>query len=348
MCRLPLEVQACILYYLPLAHDIGLVGLACRTLRDAAKLALKARPFSGEVVTLAGHNAAVRTITVTSDGIVITASDGDDEDGDGEKWNVRFWRDGACVGMLRTSAQHGLLHAVAALPRGRFLCGHNDQVAHVREVSTGAIIHPGMIQPELFIWCVAAMPDGEHFVIGGQLPHDVLLYNDDGTLVHAFKGHSDVVNSVAATPDGQHIISGSDDKLVKVWSVANKSLVSTCAGHTLNVSAVVAMPDCQRILSGSWNGTIRVWLLDGTPENTFRPRTFNTVQALVALPDNQHALSATTHIKLFNVNSGAVLRTFANGEVVSMALLPDGLRFVSGHANGTVRIFETGLAPHRP
>ena len=57
------------------------------------------------------------------------------------------------------------------------------------------------------------------------------LYNDDGTLVHAFKGHSDVVNSVAATPDGQHIISGSIDELVKVWSVANKSLVSTCEGH---------------------------------------------------------------------------------------------------------------------
>ena len=350
MCRLPLEVQACILYYLPLAHDIGLVGLACRTLRDAAKLALKARPFSGEVVTLAGHNAAVRTITVTSDGIVITASDGDDEDGDGEKWNVRFWRDGACVGMLRTSAQHGLLHAVAALPRGRFLCGHNDQVAHVREVSTGAIIHPGMIQPELFIWCVAAMPDGEHFVIGGQLPHDVLLYNDDGTLVHAFKGHSDVVNSVAATPDGQHIISGSDDKLVKVWSVATKSLVSTCEGHTDFATAVAAMPDGQRILSGGgWHDkTVRVWLLDGTLKNTFKLHTYNE-NALVALPDNQHALSgsADTTVKLFNVNDGTVLRTFKHhsDRVRCLALLPDGLRFVSGSEDKTARIAYHGLAP---
>ena len=41
-----------ILFRLPLAHDIALVGLTCRSLCEAAKLALKARPFSGEVVAI--------------------------------------------------------------------------------------------------------------------------------------------------------------------------------------------------------------------------------------------------------------------------------------------------------
>ena len=44
---------ALILFHLPLAHDIALAGLTCRALCDAAKLALKLRPFSGEVVALA-------------------------------------------------------------------------------------------------------------------------------------------------------------------------------------------------------------------------------------------------------------------------------------------------------
>ena len=79
------------------------------------------------------------------------------------------------------------------------------------------------------MYCVAALPDGVHFVVGlGN--HEVRLYHVDGTLVHAFKGHTNSVRAVAVTPDGQHIISGSDDTLVKVWSVASKSLVSTCAG----------------------------------------------------------------------------------------------------------------------
>ena len=71
--------------------------------------------------------------------------------------------------------------------------------------------------------------------------------------------------------------------------------------------------------------------------------------ALVALPDNQHALSASNDstVKLFNVNDGAVLRTFKHhtGPVKCLALLPDGLRFVSGANDGTARIVEHGLAP---
>ena len=89
-----------------------------------------------------------------------------------------------------------------------------------------------------------------------------------------------------------------------------------------------------------------MWLLDGTRENTFWLHT-HEVNALVAL-DNQHALSASydSTIKLFNVNDGAVLRTFENhtDTVSSLALLPDGLRFVSGSNDETARIAYHGLA----
>ena len=71
--------------------------------------------------------------------------------------------------------------------------------------------------------------------------------------------------------------------------------------------------------------------------------------ALVALPDNQHALSASNDstVKLFNVNDGAVLRTFTHhtDQVYFLALLPDGLRFVSGSYDNTARIAYHGLAP---
>ena len=73
------------------------------------------------------------------------------------------------------------------------------------------------------------------------------------------------------------------------------------------------------------------------------------VLALVALPDNQHALSGSDDktVKLFNVNDGAVLRTFRHhaGPVYCLALLPDGRRFVSSSADKTACIVETGLKP---
>ena len=71
--------------------------------------------------------------------------------------------------------------------------------------------------------------------------------------------------------------------------------------------------------------------------------------ALVALPDNQHALSGSwdATVKLFNVNDGAVLRNFTHHArpVMCLALMPDGLRFVSGSLDHTARIVEHGLAP---
>ena len=68
----------------------------------------------------------------------------------------------------------------------------------------------------------------------------------------------------------------------------------------------------------------------------------------MALPDNQHALSGSkdTSVKLFNVNDGAVLRTFTDPDSMEcLALMPDGLRFVVTTEEGTTIIAHHGLAP---
>ena len=49
LLELPADVLGLVLYQLTLAHDIALTGLTCHALCDAAKLALKLRPFSRAV-----------------------------------------------------------------------------------------------------------------------------------------------------------------------------------------------------------------------------------------------------------------------------------------------------------
>ena len=347
---LPGELLALILYRLLLAHDIAQLAPLCSALRDAARLVFIARPYSREVRTLSGHAGYVRCAAAADDGHVLTGS---------FDKTVKVWRGDELV---RTIEPHtDVVFAVAVLPGGaRFISGSEDRTAKLctfgggleRTFEVGSVVR-----------CVAVLPDGVHFVVGlGN--SEVRLYHVDGTLVHTFKGHASFVNAVTVTPDGQHIISGgSTDKLVKVWSVASKSLVSTCGeednedpsiGHTDLVEAVTAMPDGQRFLSGSNDGEVRVWLLDGTLENTFKLHTTDVfllssaVKALVALPDNQHALSGSWEktVKLFNVNDGAVMRTFTHHTeaVRCLALLPDGLRFVSGSFDDTARIAYHGLA----
>ena len=256
------------------------------------------------------------------------------------------------------------------LPDGRFLSSSNDNTAKLWR-SNGELERT--FQEDGLVGSIAALPDGVHFVVGlfcGALK----LYHIDGTIVHVFEhadedddveevlGHSDYVNALAVTRDGQHIISGSSDCSVIVWSVATKRIVSICIAHTGEVWSVEAMPDGQRFLSGSNDHTVRVWLIDGTLQNTFSELHDSTVMALVALPDNQHALSGgstlfepyphdqkitQSRIQLFNVNTGAVLRTFMHHtqSLNSLALMPDGLRFISGSDDETACIVYHGLAP---
>jgi len=343
---LPADALSLVLYQLTLAHDIAAVAPTCHVLCDAAKLAMKLRPFSGEVVTL-GHTKTATQYTFLQSEVYCVAAAPDGRVITGSADNaVKVWRDGACEHTIQAYAE---VNAVAVLSGGARFISCGDITAKLWTLD-GALERTIAVGNNML--CAAALPDGVHFVVGlwdDDGNGEVRLYHVDGTLVHTFKGHTDEVQAVAVTPDGQHIISGSDDYLVKVWSVATKSLVSTCAGHAGYVRAVAAMPDGQRILSGGSDKTVRVWLLDGTLENTFELHA-NTVAALVALPDNQHALSGSEDntVKLFNVNDGAILRTFKHHTfyVASLALLPDGLRFVSGSGDETARIAEHGLAPH--
>ena len=237
LIELPTDVLGLVLYQLKLAHDIAAVAPTCHVLCDAANIAMKLRPFSGEVVTLRGYGGDVNCVSVAPDGRVVTGSD---------DRTVRVWRDGVCERTIHAHAT--LVRAVAVLPGGaRFVSGAYEETANLWTLG-GALERT--FEVGSWVNCVAALPDGEHVVVGiGS--NEVRLYHVDGTRVHAFTGHTGPVVALAVTPDGQHIISGSNDKLIKVWSVASKSLVSTCAGHANYVRAVAAMPDGQRILGGS-------------------------------------------------------------------------------------------------
>ena len=345
-----------ILFRLPLAHDIALTASTCRLLRDAARLAFKARPYIGKVVSLfhtekflmvAAHRDDVVCVAAAADGRVITGS---------MDRSIKVWRSSAeprwsAVGSdpkrsvcAIPSAHRASVNSVVVLPGGARFVSVGEKTARLSTLD-GALDRT--IDIGNYAWGTAAMPDGVHFVLGAG--YDVRLYHVDGTLVHTFKGHTHLVAAVAVTRDGQHIISGAQDSRVKVWSVATKSLVGDCIGHNSVVKALAVMPDGKRILSGSNDKTVRRWLLDGTQTDTFRLHTAS-VRALVALPDNQHALSASNDhtVKLFNANDGAVLRKFTHhfSMVSCLALLPDGLRFVSGAADRTACIVEHGLAPH--
>ncbi len=170
---------------------------------------------------------------------------------------------------------------------------------------------------------------------------------------------------IATTPDGTHILTGDSYGRVKAWNADTLECVGANKLLWAGVARMAAMPDSKRFLASSGhdhirrNGTVELFAV----ENCTRLRVFHNLQptistALLALPDNRHALSAEEEIKLFDVETGEVLRTFPavpdhpdddgafhEKAVYAMVLLPDTLRFVAVTGHGVLSTYAHGLRP---
>ena len=170
LADLPADVVQHILVRLTLAHHIARIAPTCKVVSVAARNAIKVRQFSSEVVTLAGHQtgesdaeAEVTCVAAAVDGRVITASDDN---------SVMFWRDGVCE---RTIVAHASgVYGLAVLPGGAFVT-----------VSFGAKLWTldGALERTFelrsYVNCVAAMPDGVHFVVLPPLSSRLHLHSSD-------------------------------------------------------------------------------------------------------------------------------------------------------------------------
>ena len=187
---LPADALGLVLYQLPLAHDIAAVAPTCHVLCDAAKLAMKLRPFSGKVVTLARCSQLVRSVAACDGLMSITSSSMYDS-------TIKVWRDAfstSSAWYTITQVHTDWVRSVAVLPGGaRFVSGSDDGTAKLWTLD-GALERT--FEVGSFVICVAALPDGVHFVVGLSAG-EVRLYHVDGTLVHTFTGHTDLVCAVA-------------------------------------------------------------------------------------------------------------------------------------------------------
>lgn len=104
--------------------------------------------------------------------------------------------------------------------------------------------------------------DGKQLVIGAGMPArtgSVRVYSvPDGTLLHDFAGHDDVVFGLAIRPDGGQLASASFDQTVRLWNLATGRPEGVFTGHSDFVYDVAYAPDGHSILSVSKDRTIKL------------------------------------------------------------------------------------------
>ena len=212
--------------------------------------------------------------------------------------------------------------------------------------------------------CVAAI-DSERFVAVGIGSWPRIFSIDRPEPLCELKGATKENSVVAVSKDGTKLVLGGFDNFLRAIDVETACPVwKSPQKISLGVMSLAWMPDNQRFLAGTeandvianvhrkedeaviaGSGGMSLWDLNHRQCKHFDTRS-QVLLSIVPLPDNRHVLCAGNAIKLINVETAALLRTFRYHEQVctGLALYPDG-QFVSVSDDRSIRIAYHGLVP---
>jgi hypothetical protein len=198
------------------------------------------------------------------------------------------------------------------------------------------------------VHALAFSRDGRRLAVGAGLPAragTARVYSvPDGTLIHDFIGHDDVVYAVALRPDGAQLASASFDQTVRFWNLGLDRPDVVFRGHSDFVYSVTYSSDSRALLTSSKDRTIkRINVRTLKEERTFSGHD-DDVLALAIHPDGARFVSAGHEPELrwwtFASDKPTARRGGHSGPVQQLAFSGDGRRLISAGGDRTVRIWD--------
>jgi len=314
---------------------------------------------------LKGHTSPVYCVAVAPDGKTLASGS---RDGVVICWDVREARPKWTV---QAHADNGNRYtqvlSVAFSPDGTMLAsGGWDQTVKLWHALTGE--PKRMLPHENLVYSVAFSPDGKTLASGEHQDAIIRLWDvRTGHLKAALSGGRGSVWSLAFSPDGKTLASGAyrfaRRGFVQLWDLTSGRVkLEIDAPGTV---AVAFSPDAKRLAStgtqqtgerGQSDAVVRLWdAQTGELKRTWKVEGDDrTVAGSVAFsPDGRLVASGSAvgerakqkrpgTLYLWDVGTGRLLweQVCHDGDVTSLAFLPDGKTLVSGSRDKTVKLWE--------
>lgn len=203
---------------------------------------------------------------------------------------------------------------------------------------------------------IAISSDGQTIASGSVDGNVDLWAFQTGKRLRDFTARSRVA-SIAFSPDGQTLATGGDDGRARLWQVSTGQFIRRFTKYPFPVQSIAFNPDGTLLATTSWKKTVELW--DVKTGNLLRTLTrqvwdvsraqLNTtlighsdvITSIAIAPDGHTIISGSRDktIKIWNMATGALVKTIASDRILTVAVSPDGRAIVSTGSDGTIKIW---------
>ena len=173
------------------------------------------------------------------------------------------------------------------------------------------------------------------------------------------KQHRGGVTCIALSLDGTEVASGSKDSTIITWSFITGKVKRKYTGHNEKILSVAYSPDRTFVASSSWDETVRLWTAGYRPSLALISSDRKLVSGhrgrvtqVMFSRDGKllgACLESGSVVILWNVETGAIVRTINQSSAESFTFSPDNNELAVASFGGTIRFWdlETGCEAPR-
>ena len=270
------------------------------------------------------YNFAVHNVAFSPDGNTLATGDG--------AGTVRLWD--TQTGMLKTSipAHENWAFCVGWSRDGKFFAtGGGDDLVHLFDAAKPIMPTTTFRGHSNDVHAVVITPDGKRLVSAGDDKQIIVWNRRSGQPERKWKAHEKQIPTIAISPDGTLVASGSRDGTVRLWNEDGKPK-NVLIGHTEDVLSVRFSPDGKWLASASYDKTVRLWhVRRGQAERIFKGHTNRVFSVAFASDGKRLASAGDSTVRIWNILSGAVLKTISlKGEIKTAdGAIPENFSAVS-------------------